>query len=546
MKQYGWPVEIPGAEIDSVTKEDGQLCIIAHSGSKLACCPRCGSVSSRVHSYQVRRLCDLPNDEYQVVLQLRVRRFRCVNPNCPMETFAERLPGLADKNAQRTDRLTRALRAIGMALGGQAGHRLAHELAMPGSRDTILRIIRATSPLEKTTPQIIGVDDWAFRKAMTYGTIIVNLETHRPVDLLPDRQADTLRDWLRQHPGITTIARDRSTEYARGIRAGAPNVTQIVDRWHLLKNLREAAERLCNRVRPQIDALPASTLTRGISIYARAKQRYKNEVHASLAEQAQRVQKYRLVRMFKARGYKILPIAKKLKLARATARKYYYAEQFPERKPHRRHQSHLDPYVEYLQTQFDQGCENVMQLWREICARGFTHGPKAVRQWVQLRRTHSAPSTPRANHAMNNIRDAGVANLPSTHTLSWILTRMPQRLTDDERTVLSTLRQHASLNRAYDLIQRFAKMTRERKGAELDGWISEASASDIKELKTFASGLQPDQSAVYAAMTQAWSNGPTEGHVNRLKLIKRQMFGRANFDLLRIRVLNMSRSTQPA
>ncbi|MCL5994689.1 MAG: ISL3 family transposase [Chloroflexi bacterium] len=498
-----------------------------------------------MHSYRVRRLRDLPRDELSVVLHLRVRRFHCVNPACPRHTFAEQIPGLTSARAQRTPRLTRALRAIGLALGGEAGQRLAHALAMPSSHDTVLRIVRATPPLDSPTPQVIGVDDWAIRKAVSYGTIIVDLETRRPFDLLPDRQADTLRDWLRQHHGITTIARDRSMEYAWGIQAGAPDATQVIDRWHLLKNLREATERLCNRVRGQVDTLWSTTPPR-VSVYAQATQRYTNEVNASQAARARRLQQYEYARQLKAQGYNIRQIAQRVPLAMGTARKYYYAEQFPERKHHRRHASALDPFVEYLQTRFDQGCKNAMQLWREIRTRGYTRGPKAVRQWVRLRRARPAPTTPSAHRSLHSTATAAVADLPSTRALSWVLTRPPTALRDDERVMLSVLRQHELLGRAHDLVQRFASMMRERKGERLEGWIQDALTSDIKELKTFAAGLQPDQLAVHVAMTHPWSNGPTEGHVNRLKLIKRQMYGRAHFDLLRIRVLHASRSTKPA
>jgi transposase len=498
-----------------------------------------------VHSYYVRRLRDLPWGDTPVVLQLRVKRFRCLNPDCPMHTFAERLTGLADKSAQRTNRLTRALRAIGIALGGEAGQRLAQRLSMPGSRETLLRILRATPPLPVTTPHAVGVDDWAFRKAVSYGTILVDLETHHPVDLLPDRQADTLRDWLLRHPSIAIVARDRSTEYTRAIQAGAPNALQVADRWHVLKNLREAAERVCNRLRAQIDALPpAASTSTSASIYARATQRYASEVSASQAARAKRVQHYRLARMLKGRGLNILQIARRLKLARATARKYYYAEQFPERKPHRRYPSQLDPYVHYLQARFEQGCQNAMQLWREVQARGVSRGPKAVRQWVRLRRTQPAPSTPPAKRGPNAAPTPGAMELPSSRALSWILTRPPASLTDADQTILATLRQHPHLARANDLAQQFTAMTRGRKGERLTEWIQEAMASDIHELKTYALGLQADLPAIQAAMTHEWSNGMTEGHVNRLKLIKRQMYGRANFDLLRIRVLHASRSTK--
>jgi transposase len=250
--------------------------------------------------------------------------------------------------------------------------------------------------------------------------------------------------------------------------------------------------------------------------------------------------------MLKGRGFNILQIAKRLKLARATARKYYYAEQFPERQPHHRHLSQLDPYVDHLQLRFEQGCQNAMQLWREVQARGFLCGPHAVRQWVRLRRTEPAPTTPYTLRGSNTATAALTGPLPSSRALSWILTRPSTALTDEDQMMLTLLRQSPILARVNDLAQQFTNMIKGRKGEHFPMWLQEATASDIHELKTFAVGLQADQPAIQAAMTYEWSNGTTEGHVNRLKLIKRQMYGRANFDLLRIRVLHAPRSTKPA
>ena len=206
-------------------------------------CPTCGRPSTRVHSRYTRQARDLPVIDRPVRLLLRMRRFFCDAGTCPRRTFAERLPDFVPVRARRTLRLTDALGAIGFACGGAAGARLATHLRMPTSGDTLLRILRATPAREVLPPTVIGIDACAMRKGRVYGTIVVDLERRQPVDLLPDRTAATVTAWLEVRPAVAVVARDRSPEYTRGVSAGAPQATQVADRYHLLTSLREALVR---------------------------------------------------------------------------------------------------------------------------------------------------------------------------------------------------------------------------------------------------------------------------------------------------------------
>lgn len=254
------PFSLPGFEIDEVQEHLGRLEIFAHSVTVEAICPACQHGSRRVHSYYQRQPTDLPISDRRVRLMLTVRRFRCQNEQCPERTFAERWPDLLVVHGQRTKRLDLALEAVAFALGGQAGQRLALKLQMPVSGDTLLRLIHRTCLVGPDAPVVIGVDDWAKRRWRTYGTLIVDLERHQAIDLLNDRMTETLADWLRRHPSVEIIARDRSGEYTRGSDLGAPQAQQVADRWHLLVNLREAFERLLDRLRPELRAsLPVTT-----------------------------------------------------------------------------------------------------------------------------------------------------------------------------------------------------------------------------------------------------------------------------------------------
>jgi transposase len=190
---------------------------------------------------------DLPASGRPISLLLHVRHFRCPNRACPRKTFAEPLPDLLLPRAQRTSRLRESLRQFGEEGGGQAGARLSKQQGMACSASTILRLLRH-GPLPPPSPvKILGVDEWAWRKGQSYGTILVDLERHLPVDLLPEASADSFATWLKEHPSVELLSRDRGTTFADGATRGAPQALQIADRWHILHNLGEALEKVLAR-----------------------------------------------------------------------------------------------------------------------------------------------------------------------------------------------------------------------------------------------------------------------------------------------------------
>src|SRR3954468_10780656 len=560
---------MPGCRVKQITREDPGLLSITAKGTRPGGrCPECGHATRAVHSRYRRRPGDPPPPRRGGApparpplgrpgpLALRLRGFYCRTAACTRRTFAERLPELIRPHARRTGRLAEAQARVGAALGGEGSARLLQHLAMPASADTVLRLIRRLPLPEPEPPRVVGVDDWALRKGRTYGTIVVDLERRRVLDLLPDRTAETLADWLRGQPPIAMIARDRSTEYARGIGLGAPGATQVADRWHVLVNLRQAVERWLAGAHARLRRLPPSPGTptdtqpgRRTKPFARTRA----ERAARVGRRERWVALYEEVRRRHAAGEALQAISRAMNLAVGTVRKYASAESFPvpEGRPLRR--SILDPYLAHLQARLAEGCENALALWRELRAAGFPGTAKQVQRWVAEHRTAPAPSTPHrwrtkapAHTPMSAPQD-GPPALPSPPQLAWLLVQPPSALSMSDAALVARVEQDPTAAHVARLARRLTALVRgcgvnpkvgpEAARVALNTWLADARRSGIRALETFAAGLEQDGAAIRAALTTPWSSGQAEGQITRLKLIKRQMYGRASFDLLRHRVL---------
>lgn len=542
-------VSLPGLNVTEVRRQDNQVEIFAVSERDTARCPDCGKSSSRVHSYYDRAPADFPVPAGCVRLHLRVKRFRCQSEDCPRATFVEGFPELLEKYARRTVRLHQAQEAIAFALGGQAGSCLASKLQMPISGDTLLRMIRKTPMQSSSEGEVIGVDDWAQRRGRVYGTIIVDLEHHRVIDLLTDRTAETLAQWLRCHPGVKIVARDRSLEYARGISDGAPQAIQVADRWHLLVNLREALQRLLDRLRPELNALlPAATSAKPTEIPIL---RHRPRSQASERTRQNRTQQRQVLHAEIQRlQNKKLPtrtIARKLGKSPTTIYKYLAMPEFPQKMVRKHIASILDPYQDYLSQRWRAGCRNARQLWREIRQRGYPGTYRQVSRWVYERRPTPAPTTPRKylqedKHGqveLNSVRPSTTEpGLPVARRLVWLFLHPLEKLDEEEVRLRQCLLHHAVLQQGWQLVNDFQRMVHKREADNFISWLQACQSSKIPEFVNLALGMKKDHEAIQTALYSEWSNGQTEGQVNRLKLLKRQMYGRANFDLLATRFLH--------
>jgi transposase len=507
-------------------------------------CPVCRSPSARVHSRYTRTVSDLPWLGKTTRLRIRARRFFCDNPGCPRATFSEPLPQVAAAYGRKTFRLAQTLCHIGFSLGGEAGARLAGHLRMPASGDTLLRLIRRTPLAPVPMVSVLGVDDWAWRKGQRYGTVLCDLERHRLVDLLAERSAVDLANWLTAHPGAEVISRDRGGIYAEGARAGAPQAVQVADRFHLLCNVREALVRVLDRHHLQIkEAARAATAARPrpppppvmeLPVLPAPVTSPACQQPPSDTSRSRRLQRYTEVAELHRQGLTMRQIAKKTDLHRSTVRKFLQAGEFPERAA-RKSARQIDRFAGYLRQRWDQGCHNAKQLAREVAQQGFKGSCYAVRRYVAAWRNSgqvASPTEPARGHS--------AIERPSSNRVAWLLMGYPADPSAEEEAFASSLRKNCpKINAAVDMAQEFGQMVHDRRSDLLDAWIAKAQDAAVPhEVRNFASGLKRDYEAVKAALSVPWSNGQVEGQINRLKFIKRQMYGRAHFDLLRLRVLN--------
>ncbi len=524
-----------GLRITRACPQDDHLTLVAHTTARTASCPLCHQPAASIHSRYQRRVTDLPCGGRVVTLIIHARRFFCHTPTCPRCTFRERMPALVAPGARRSHPLLCALTKIGMALGGKPGARLARQLGMPTSNRTLLRLVRAAPLPPAVAPQIIGMDDWAWKKGRRYGTILCDLERHRAVDLLPERSADSVAAWLSASPGVTVIARDRSDLYADGANRGAPQAQQIADRFHLLKNLGEALDRFLQHKRVAIKQAVAP-MAPSITVPAAPGQPWQERQEAdSLRRHAAVLARYERAIALHAKGAEIADIARAVGISRGTVYRYLRLGGPPERKqprPRRRHHRVLDPYKAYLRRRWDEGCHIATRLWREIRGMGYRSSYTNVLRFL-------APLRLPVDQRPSIYRERGTSDpTPTPRQVAMLFLQRPKRLTADQQALIGHLCEvDGAIAAAHTLVRDFATVARARRGERLDAWIADAIAADIPDLRRFALGLLPDKKAIQAGLTEEWSNGPTEGHINRLKMLKRQMYGRAKFDLLRQRLL---------
>ena len=538
----------------SIDEAQARITLLISSTQAKARCAGCDVPARHVHSRYTRILADLPWSSYRVTWRLRVRKFFCRNRTCPCRIFTERLPGLVAPWARHTVRVTTRLLAIGLALGGAAGARLSQSFGLTVSRNTLLRVIRRAPCPAIVSPQVLSVDDFALRRRHTYGTLLLDLTRRRPLALLPDREATTVAQWLQAHPGVKVLVRDRAEAYAEASRLGAPTARQVADRFHLLQNLADVLTDVFRAHAPQLARVtaqhtraptpvhdPAHPAAPCPSTVRLAPPRPSTRAQAlAAARRAQRVTAYEQVWSSHRQGWTLDAIAHQVGLSRRTVRRYLQSPTFPERPPrHGRDHSILDPYKATLLAGWNHGCRNGWHLFRTIRRQGFRGQYGIVALYVRRMRQAQglAPGQRRSAQPLPTVTEPPRRPLTPRRATGLVLRPSEQATAQDRQQLAQLTQQAPELAEAVALAQDFAALVRQRQPAQLEPWLARAATSALPPYRRFARGLRADMAAVQAAVTLPWSQGPIEGHINRLKLLKRQMYGRARLDLLAQRFL---------
>jgi len=525
------PAEV---QVERLLADADHVILIVRVFRAVVPCPGCGQLSSRIHSYYERRLADLPWNGIPVAIRLRTRRFFCDTEACSRRVFTERLAGTVGTYARRTLRMAEALRWLGLALGGEAGSRTALRLGLVVSGDILLRHLRCMSVEQKpasVSPRVLGIDDWAWRKGQRYGTILCDLERHRVVELLPDRQSGTVAEWLRSHAPPEIISRDRAGAYAEAARQGAPHAVQVADRFHLLCNLREAVEHVLASYTPLLEqafrqSTPAPVTPHPAVPSTPSNPALTQSQQLSHERRQRRFERYQQVIELHQHGTALRAIASQLAMNRKTVRRWLRTGQFPERQVTPRRSS-VDRWHAYLEQRWNDGCHNRSQLWRELQSQGADFAAVTLRRWFRVRLQVQGPGRPSIPPPQKR---------PSLRQTSMLLLGFVRRPSPSQQSFAHSLcTLSPAIATTVKVAQEFYRMLRERDAA---AWLPWQKVARKSHLHHFAIQLQRDEAAVRAALTLPWSTGPVEGHIHRLKLIKRQMYGRAKLDLLRIRVLH--------
>jgi len=547
-----------GMLIDQVEQTATSLTVTVISTRTDAVCPDCGHASEYVHCQYQRTVHDVPSGGRQVVLRLCVRKFFCRDQSCQRKVFAERIPDLVQPWGRCSHRLLESLKAIGLSASAEVSERLAPRLAMPVKASTLLRYLRTIPDPPRTNVISLGIDDFALKRGDKYGTILINAETGKPLDLLPDRTTEAVSPWLASHPEIQVVSRDRANGFAEAVSQVLPHATQVADRYHLIQNLRDHLQQFLDRKRtclPFVEDTPVGAKEgspggKGTSPSDRPQADpgadLSNLISAErkkMISRNKRLSCYEEVMALHREGQSQRAIARQLHLSRNTVQRYISSSGFPERaqgtglRP--KGTSKLDPYLPYLRDQWDAGIHNAAHLFNLVKARGYKGCESMLRMRLSEWRAELPKQRWRGNPPKPRLFQQARQRRLSSRAASFLMILPPEKLTAKQKLQLEHMYQASSdLFIVYHLSQDFVTLLKERQAETLNVWLKCAKACRVAELARFANGIYRDYAAVYAACSRPESNGITEGHVNRLKFLKRQMFGRARLDLLRIKVLH--------
>jgi len=578
-----------GMVIGQVEITAAQLTVEVISTQPSARCPECGSPSDHVHCQYQRTVHDVPCGGRNVVLRLGVRKFARLHSDMPTKSFC-RTPsrsgpalGTGEQSSPGRVESPGALRQW-----MPVSERLAPRLGMQVKAPTLLRYLRTIPSLSDEPVRVLGMDDFAIRRGDCYGTILVNLESGKPLDLLPDRTAEAVLPWLKDHQEIEIVSRDRASAYADAVKRALPHAIQVADRYHLVQNLREHLQRFLDRKRtclPEVEDIPLKAVSTGdpdgggslndqtgtvtSNVSAGSSQAEQTDQpqeqvqpelpHALMGQEMEfacltyaerkkkisrdkRYARYEHILALHRAGMGQRAIARELQMSRRIVQRFLTSDGFPERAPgsglRAPGKSKLAPYLAYLRERWNAGEHSGSRLFCEIKERGYTGSESLLRYVLGEWRTALPPSPRQGPPRKPRLSPKPRKRRLSSRGAAFLMILPPSKLTKVQQHQVEQMNLNEELRAVYCLSQEFVTMLKERQVEALDGWLKQAKASHVTELGSFVNGIRRDAAAVRAAFSLPWSNGTTEGHVNRLKFLKRQMFGRAHLDLLRVKVLH--------
>jgi transposase len=503
----------PGFSADDAASNDDGAVVTIHGTNAISACPSCGVISDRIHSRYHRRLADLPTAGRRLALVLQARRFRCEAAQCARRIFTERFEDNVLKPwSRRTARLDEIVYCLALALGGRPAASFARRLSMPISNDTLLRVVRRRGSPNFPPPSVIGIDDWAWRRNQRYGTLICDLERRKTIALLPDREPATAQAWLAAQPQIGVIARDRGGGYGMAAQKALPNAVQVADRWHLMENSSQAfLDAVRKSMRDIRAAVGAATINPELLTWAEKLQyegfQRREETNAAILAMSKE-------------GATIKQIARRAGYSRGLVRKVLRGQRSD---IFRIRSSSLEAWLPWLDEQWAAGRRNGSELWRALKSRGFRGCLRVVSEWSGRRRRSEKMDA------------SALGRAPSARTVARLMTIGRDQLSKAETVTVAAIESGVeSLVQAREAVAAFQTMIRQKALAELGPWIERAKTTLVA---SFANGVTKDIAAVSAAISSGWSNGQTEGQICKLKLVKRQMYGRGKLDLLQARVI---------
>ena len=535
---------MPFLKLQKIEYSDSIIRIYASIKSRRSRCPSCGKYSKRVHDYYYRTITDLPVFQNKTVILLKTRKFKCGNNRCHRKVFSEHTPDIV-RYSRRTRRATRILEVFSIELTGRLGSILSKQMHLTVSSSTITRIAYSQQLPEINQPRVLGVDDWAYRKGVSYGTILIDMETSRPIEILSSRDGQALKNWLMKYNDVQIVTRDRASSYASAIIEACPNAIQIADRFHLLMNLSDALDTYFKSISTQIRTLITAKTNEilGLPDHEIVSDEKENGSKSVLATQKitnikvdQRLDTFNKVKGLQAKGVPIKRISTDLKMSRNTVRSYFVQESLaPKAHPK---STNIELFASHIVSRLNTNGYKVKDIIEEIRELGFNGSQTQAYHNINVIKGDNGINVPGFAQVLHS-KIPYIKPLSSRKLAKYIGYRLTEISDHYERYYLQTLLDNiAELRIVRKLVQIFKTMLFRGRG-NIKRWIDFIirSKRKLSGLKTFARGMLRDIEAVENGINMSWSNGAVEGHVNRIKSIKRQMYGRASFELLRKKVI---------